>query len=129
MRRCATAASSTKPCLASHLRVWMISLRRSGQRALFVRPHERHIGHAAPSTLRREKDQIKKLRAYYPTARLVPNIDVRGGIVHASRRSPVLGFKNCGVARSAVRWDNRNRDRLTENCGAKYRAPPRGMNN
>src|SRR5260221_7888207 len=93
MRRCATAASSTKPCLTSHLRVWMISLRRSGQRALFVRPHERHIGHAAPSTLRREKDQIKKLRAYYPTARLVPNIDVRGGIVHASWRARYLDSK------------------------------------
>ena len=43
-----------------------------------MRPHERHVDQAAPSTVRRDKDQ--KLRAYHPAARLVPNIDVRGGL-------------------------------------------------
>ena len=77
-----------------------------------MRRRERHIGYAAPSTVRREKDLIKKLRACYPAARLVPNIDVRGGDCSCLVEGPVLGFKNCGVARSAVRWDNRKRDRL-----------------
>src|ERR1700738_3158247 len=41
MRRCATGASSTKPRCASRLLASMISSRRSGQRALFERRHER----------------------------------------------------------------------------------------
>src|SRR5882724_9508120 len=41
MRRCATAASLTKLRSASHLRVSMISSRRSGQLALSERWHER----------------------------------------------------------------------------------------
>jgi uncharacterized protein len=75
----------------------MISLRRSGQRALFVRPLERHVSHAAPSTLRRQKDQIRKLRAYCPAARLVPNVLVRGGIVHASWRARNLDSKTAAA--------------------------------
>ena len=43
-----------------------------------------NVTSSRPSTVRRDKDQ--KLRAYHPAARLVPNIDVRGGIVHASWR-------------------------------------------
>jgi hypothetical protein len=58
-----------------------------------VRRHERHIGYAATSTVGREKDLIKKLRACYPAARVVPNIDVRGGIVHASWRVRYLDSK------------------------------------
>jgi uncharacterized protein len=72
-------------------------LRRSGQRALFVRPLERHVSHAALSTWRRQKDPIRKLRAYCPAARVVPNVLVGGEIVHASWRTRNLDSKTAAA--------------------------------
>src|SRR5260370_41556660 len=47
MRRCATGASSTKPRCASRWQASMTPSRRSGQRDLFERRHERYGRYAA----------------------------------------------------------------------------------
>src|SRR6267142_6813038 len=64
MRRCATGASSTKPRCALRWRASMTAARRSGQRALFERGHERDGRYAAArwrSACRPLADSVAKL--------------------------------------------------------------------